>query len=232
MLPDYTRYWTIIVALFVSTGMYAQSKYTLGTFASLPIGNYGSTSPDEGSFAQPGWGFWWQDEARYKSWPDFFTIGLHLSYQQNAIDHQAMAQAFSTALNLRTEATEAKYRPLVVTLGPFFDIPIAEKFAIGIKTGIGFAITNIDSFQLSVYADPNETPAVFDLDFKSSPSFTFLLGVNGEFKITRAMGISAFIDYSSARSQVESFVGPTARVQSHFDLSFINSGLGFTVIFD
>jgi hypothetical protein len=212
MLSDYLRYWTILIALLASTGMHAQSKYTVG--------------------AQPGWGFSFEDEGRFKSWPDFFTIGLHLSYQQNAIDHQSMAQAFSTALNLRTEATEAKYRPLVVTMGPFFDIPITEKFALGIKTGIGFAITNIDSFQLSVYANPNETPAVFDLDFKSSPSFTFLLGVNGEFKITRVIGISVFIDYSGARSEVESFVGTTARVQSHFDLSFINSGLGFTVIFD
>lgn len=232
MLPICFRYWTIIIALLASTRLYAQSKYTLSTFASLPVGNYGSNAPDDGSFAQPGWGFSFEDEGRFRSWPDFFTIGLHLSYQQNAIDHGAMAQAFSEALNMRTEATEAKYRPLVATVGPFFDIPITEKFAIGVKTGIGFAITNIDSFELSVYADPNQPPVVYSLDFSSSPSFTYLLGLNGEFKISRIFGISAFVDFSGARSQVESFVGPSARVQSHFDLSFINTGLGCTVIFD
>jgi hypothetical protein len=218
--------------MLTSTGMCAQSKYTIGLFASMPVGSYGSTSAKDGSFAQPGWGFSFEDEGRFKSWPDFFTLGLHLSYQENAVDHEAMAQAFSTALNLQTEATAAKYRPVEVTAGPFFDIPITEKIQIGIKTGIGFAITNIDSFRLSVFANPNEAPVVYDLDFKSSPSFTYLLGLNGEFKITRVIGISAFVDFSRARSQVQSFVGTAARTQSHFDLSFINTGIAFVVIFD
>ncbi|HTF20041.1 MAG TPA: hypothetical protein VK658_18335 [Chryseolinea sp.] len=212
--------------------MHAQSKYALGTFASWPVGSFGSTAADDGSFAQPGWGLSFEDEARFKSWPRIFSLGLHLSYQQNAIDHQAMARAFSAALNKRTETTEAKYRPLLVTLGPFFDIPVTEKFDIGIKTGIGFAIANIDSFQLSVYNNPNEAPAIYGLDFKSSPSFTFLLGLNGELRISRVIGLSVFADFSGARSQVESFVGTAARVQSHYDLSFVNTGLGIAVIFE
>src|SRR5678815_77797 len=103
MLLGYFRFCIIIIAILTSSGTYAQSKYTIGLFASMPVGSYGSTTPKDGSFAQPGWGFSFEDEGRFKSWPDFFTIGLHLSYQENAIDDQAMAQAFSTALNLRTE---------------------------------------------------------------------------------------------------------------------------------
>ena len=212
--------------------LFAQGKYAIGTFVSWPVGNFGSTAVGDGSFAQPGWGIVFEDEARFKSWPDIFSLGLHISYQQNAMDHNAMAQAFSARLNLPAEVSEAKYRPLLITLGPFFDIPITPKIDIGIKTGIGFALTNIDSFELTVYPSPNEAPVQYGVDFKSSPSFTYLLGINGELKVSRVIGLTAFVDFSSARSKLESFVANVGRTQSHYDLSFVNTGLGIAVIFD
>lgn len=232
MGPGSFRYLIITVALLASTEHLAQSKYVLGTFVGWPIGDFGSTSVEDGSFAQPGWGMLLENEARFKSWPRIFSLGLHLSYQQNGMDDSAMAQSFTSALNFRTEVSEAKYRPLIITFGPFFDIPITPRFDVGIKTGIGFALTNIDSFEVSVYPSPNETPVVYDIDFKTSPSFSYLLGLNGEFKITRVIGLTAFVDFSAARSKVDSFVGTVGRAQSHFDLSFMNTGVGVAVIFD
>ncbi|MGC3948699.1 MAG: hypothetical protein QM762_30065 [Chryseolinea sp.] len=133
---------------------------------------------------------------------------------------------------MQTEISTAKYRPFLLTFGPYFDIPLSSKLDLGIKTGIGFALTNIDSFELLLYPNPNEAPTSIDLDFKTSPSFTYLLGINGEYKISRVIGIMAYLDFSAARSKVDSFVGSVGRAQSYFDLSFINSGLGVTVTFD
>jgi hypothetical protein len=228
----FTRYLTTLAILFSPLLSGAQSKYSLGLSASWPVGNYASTSPHEGSFAQPGWGIMFENEARSKSWPRIFSLGLHLSYQQNAMDNLAMAQEFSLALNRPAEVSEGKYRPFLMTLGPFFDIPLTTKINIGIKTGIGFALTNIDSFALSVVEVAGERPVLYDFDFKSTPSFTFLLGLNGEFKLTRVLGLTVFADFSGARTQVESFVGTAARVQSLYDLQFINTGLGVAVILE
>jgi len=228
----FSRYLIILVMLPSPIQLFAQVKYSLGMLGSWPVGNYASTSPQEGSFARPGWGIMFENEAHFKSWPKFFSLGFHLSYQQNALDNQSMAQAFSRALNRTAIVSEGKYRPLLMTLGPFFDIPLSPKIDIGLKTGIGFALTNIDSFTLSVLDASGGSAHIYDLDFKSAPSFTFLLGLNAEYKVTRIFNVTLFIDFSGARNQVESFVGTTARVQSQYDLQFVNTGLGVAVILD
>ena len=120
----------------------------------------------------------------------------------------------------------------LLTLGPYFDIPVTADFDIGIKTGIGFALTNIESFDVSVYQDPNQVPVIYNIDFNASPAFTYLLGVNGEVRLSAVIGLIAFVDFSAARSKVESFVGAIGRTQSYYDLSFINTGIGIVVNFD
>jgi len=231
MAPGFFRYLLLLAGLIAPNQLLAQSKYAIGTFASWPVGRYASTKPSDGGFAQPGWGIMFENEARFKSWPQIFSMGLHLSYQQNAMDNTAMARAFSTALNVRTEVTEAKYRPLLITLGPFFDIPLSSRLDLGIKTGIGFAITNIDAFNLSVYPTSG-APVVYNIDFKTSPAFTYLLGLNAEYKINDIIVLTSFVDFSGARSKVDSFVGTVARTQSDYDLLFLNTGLGIAIIFD
>jgi hypothetical protein len=232
MVTGFSRYLIVLVGLLVSNDVLAQSKYAIGSFASWPVGSYASTKAADGSFAQPGWGIMFENEARFKSWPRIFSMGLHLSYQQNTMDNNAMNRAFSTALNVRTEATEAKYRPLLITLGPFFDIPVSSRLDLGIKTGIGFAITNIDAFNLSLYAPSGGAPIVYNIGFKTSPAFTYLLGLNAEYTVNDIIVLTSFVDFSGARSKVDSFVGTLGRTQSNYDLLFLNTGLGIAIIFD
>ena len=221
----------IVAGCIACADLCAQVKYFLGGGASWPVGSFASKSIGDGSFANPAWSVMFENEARFRSWPRIFSLGLHLSYQQNALDNKEMSAEFSKQLNVPTEISHAKYRPLILTLGPFFDIPVSPEIAIGVKTGIGFALTNIDSFQLLLYQNPN-APSSYDIDFKSSPSFTFLLGINGVYQINPVVGLMVYADFSAARSKVDSFVGTVGRTQSYFDLSFINTGFGITVTFN
>ncbi|MEJ1237770.1 hypothetical protein WBG78_06570 [Chryseolinea sp. T2] len=222
----------IVAGCIASAELCAQTKYAVGGGASWPVGSFGSKSMGDGGFATTGWSVMFEDETRFSSWPQIFSLGLHLSYQQNALDNAAMSDEFSRQLSTRTEISAARYRPLLLTFGPYFDIPITSNLDVGIKTGIGFALTNIDSFQILVYQNPNGTPLTYDVDFKSSPSFTFLLGINGEYRVTKVIGLMAYMDFSGARSQVDSFVGTVGRTHSYYDLSFINTGLGISVTFN
>jgi hypothetical protein len=75
-------------------------------------------------------------------------------------------------------------------------------------------------------------PVIYNIDFHTSPAFTYLLGVNGEVRLSAVIGLTAFVDFSAARSKGESFVGAIGRTQSYYDLSFINTGIGIVVNFD
>jgi len=232
MAPN--RFWCILAlaAMFMSPlRLLSQSKYSLGFSGSFPVGSFASTAPGNGSFAKPGWSIMFENEAHFRSWPKIFALGLHLSYQENSIDNKAMAREFTLALGARTEVSGAKYRPFLATVGPFFDIPVTPKFDIGIKTGIGFVLPNIDSFELTVFPAGQEAD-MFEIDFKSSPSFTFLLGLNGEYKLSHALNLTVFADYSRARTAVDSFIGSAGRVRSDYDLLFVNVGLGIAVILE
>ena len=232
MTPGYSRYLLLLMAMIAMHSVPAQSKYAIGSFASWPVGSFASTHASDGSFAQPGWGVVFEDEAHLRTWPPIFSMGLHISYQQNAMDNTAMEREFSKYFGARTEVSEAKYRPLLVTLGPFFDIPLSPRLDLGIKTGIGFALTNIDSFTLAVQPPAGGLSSSYDVAFKTSPAFTYLLGLNAEFKASDIVGLMLFMDFSGARSKVDSFVGTIGRTQSDFDLLFINTGLGMTIKFD
>ncbi|MGC3948700.1 MAG: hypothetical protein QM762_30070 [Chryseolinea sp.] len=87
----YLRALIVVAGCIGCAELCAQTKYAIGGGASWPVGSYASKSVGDGSFATSGWSFMFEDEARFKSWPKIFSLGLHLSYQQNALDNKAMS---------------------------------------------------------------------------------------------------------------------------------------------
>lgn len=222
-----------VVFLFsLPTTNFGQNKYAMGFFRSFPTGKYKSTSlSNSGSFAKNGWGAEFEDKARAAAWPTGFYMLFHLSYQQNQLDNVALQEDFTASLGNRTEVAEANYNPLVATLGPYFEIPLSKMTYLGVKTGIGFMFANVDSFVISVY--DTQGNKVFNelLDFKTSPNFSFLLGLQFGLKLPHNMEMGCFADYSAGRQRVKTTVGTLNNIQSEFNLAFINTGLNFTVSF-
>jgi hypothetical protein len=139
---------------------------------------------------------------------------------------------FSEALNNRTEVEEAEYKPLLVTVGPFFQIPVSEIVDINIETGVGVIFTNIDPFVITMYS-PNGNVALQELiGFKGSPNFSYLLGLSANFRLTDFLKVGVFGQYSAAREKVKPSVGTQiSPVQSNFDLAFFNTGIKVTAGF-
>jgi hypothetical protein len=222
-----------VVFLFgIAAASFGQNKYAMGFYRSFPTGKFKSTSLDNsGSFAKNGWGAVFEDKARASSWPEGFYMLVHLSYQQNQLDNVALQDDFTTSLGHRTEVAEANYNPLVATLGPYFEIPLSKMTYLGVKTGIGFMFANIDSFVISVY--DTQGNKVFNelLDFKTTPNFSFLLGLQFGVKLSHHMEMGCFADYSAGRQKVTATIGTLNNLQSEFNLAFVNTGLNFTVSF-
>ncbi|MBL0740687.1 hypothetical protein [Chryseolinea lacunae] len=218
-----------IAFVLAGYGAGAQGKLTAGLFSSVPLGKYRSTSADDGSAAKSGWGVMLEYELRLKSWPTFFALNLHTSYQNNPIDNDAMSAELSEALDVNARVSKASFHPLLVTLGPTFYIPASPSLRIGIKTGIGFLLTNIDALNLSFYDNQAKLLTTADVQFHTDPNFTFLLGCNGEYTLSPRVSLVAFANYSAAREKVSSSVANLESVHSYFNLSFVNLGLGAAI---
>ncbi|WP_160144192.1 hypothetical protein [Chryseolinea soli] len=222
-----------LVFLFgISTASFGQNKYAIGFFRSFPTGKFKSTSLDNsGSFAKNGWGAVFEDKVRTNSWPAGFYMLIHLSYQQNQLDNMALQENLTASLGYRTAVAEANYNPLLASLGPYFEILLSKATYLGIKTGIGFMFTNIDSFVISAY--DTQGNMVFNelLDFKSSPNFSFLLGLQFGVRLSRNVELGCFADYSAGRQRVKATIGNLSNIQSDFNLAFVNTGLNVTVSF-
>src|SRR5690349_20865960 len=117
MVNRFLRAVLIVAGSIACADLYSQTKYAIGGGPSVPLGSFGSKSVGDGGFATTGWSIMFEDETGFSSWPEIFSLGLHLSYQQNALDNAAMSAEFSKQLSVRTEISRAKYRPFLLTFG-------------------------------------------------------------------------------------------------------------------
>lgn len=203
----------------------AQSELSAGFFYSTPTGNYRSTNLNGGSFAKPGWGFQFQHIVRGPSWPKAVALTLNISYQENELDHTKISERFTAALGNRTTLSPASYKPLLITLGPVFRIPVTERLNVALKTGIGFMFTNIDSFIIKSYNTQGDEILKEVISFKGHPNFSYLLGIGLNYEVSETLGIGVFSQFSAGREKVETSIGAVAMTESTFDLSFINTGI-------
>lgn len=210
---------------------YGQEKHTLGFFRSFPIGAYKSTKLDNGSFAMPGWGVSYENNSRFEAWPVGLTVGLHISYQSNQLNKAALADAYSQVLRYDTQIGDAHYRPVVVTIGPHYDLAVAKTVSVIFKTGLGVMFTNIDSFVINVQDSQNNLLFSEVIDFEGFPTITFSLGTGITFKPADNFSIGLFADYSRAKEQVKASLGNINSIQSDLTLSFINTGISMSIGF-
>lgn len=225
-----TKALLIFFLTFWISQSFAQEQYIVGVFRANPIGKFASTNLEDGGFAKTGFGILLENKARDSSWPEGLFFGTHFTYQSNELDRNSVEAAFNQELggSFNTEVTGGNYNPFTITLGPFYDLALTEHVRLGLKSGIGFMITNIDPM-LIVVRDDNRT-ALFSevLRTEGIPTFTFLLGIDIGYSFNDAFGIRVFADYTQAKEEVKATFETddiSSEFTSDFTLNAINTGI-------
>ena len=225
---------SLVVALLTisSATLSAQDKgTTLGGFASIPVGKFGSTDlNDGGGFVKTGWGFVFDSKLRSKNWKDFFSLNFHSSYQWNQIDNEAVAKAYTEELGFRTEVGESRHAPIVTTIGPMFDFALSDGIILSATGGVGIMFNNTKSFSIQVFDDQNNTLYSDVVKFDNNPAFTYVLGLDLTFKvIDDLLDIALYADFNAANQSLEFEFKNIAPVKSVEEMRYLNTGIKLTL---
>ena len=241
---------SLVAASLISSSvtLSAQDKgTTLGGFASIPVGKFGSTDlNDGGGFVKTGWGIVFDSKLRSESWADFFSLNLHSTYQWNQIDNGAVAEAYAADFAEIfpnyvvdfVEVGESRHAPIVLTLGPKFDIPLADGITLGVTAGVGVMFNNTKSFRLSYQlspADPMDTSLTafgFEdvIKFDNNPAFTYMLGLDLTFQVVdNLLDITLYADFNAANQTTEFELSDTEPVKSVEEMRYLNTGIKLTL---
>jgi len=209
----------------------AQSTYDIGFYRSFPIGDYGATDLENGGFAEPGWGFLLENKFTFPAWPEGLNIGFHFSYQENKTDEQSIGNAFSEALEgtFDVRVSAGSFRPLVATVGPFYEWKLNQKFSIDFKSGAGIMFSGIDPINLNIYNDQSELVLRERVEYQTKPDFSFMLGVNFGYQLSDYWAVNLFADYAYANESFNSSLISGSGTSSEQKISFINTGLSLSL---
>lgn len=209
------------------TYSYAQ-EYSIGTFYSVPLGNYAADDINDGGYASTGWGVTFETLQRKEAWPKGLEIGFTFSYQKNEIDGRALGQDYTELVSSGQTVTVSKcsYSPLTATLGPAYRWFFTDKVSVLVKAGAGIMLTNIDPIGISVY-DSNRTLLVREeVNLDVSPSFTYLAGINISYDISESIRLNGVINHSSAKEMISS-----SGEDDYQKINYVNFGLSVALKF-
>lgn len=202
-------------------------EYSIGGFASLPVGAYGSSDLEDGGFAKTGIGFSFESANRMDSWPEWLMVGFQFSYQINELDGRAVGEAFNSQPGTFTATVSSSfYRPLSITAGPIFRKRLSDKFYADLKLGGGMMISNIDPITIAIF-DANQNLLVSEeTQFESKPVFALLFGLNLGYDLTEKFGVRWTTNFATANEKIN-----TTDVDSEQKIRSINTGLSLVIKF-
>lgn len=222
----------LLSALVFSLAGLAQSNSFMGAFISTPVGKFASTDlEDGGGFAESGWGLVFASDLRGKSWPEYFSLYSHSTYQWNSMDNAALSTAYTNYLGQRTTVTQSRYSPVISTLGPKFDLKMANNLKFGLTGGIGVMFNNTKAFTIKVYDDQNVEVLKELVNFDNLPAFTYRLGADINYAlIPDVLSLSLFADYTAGTQKVDIEFTTADPTTAHEKLQFFNAGLMLVLI--
>lgn len=203
----------------------AQSESSFGAFMSTPVGATASTNIENGGFAKTGWGIVFDSKNKFKGLPKGLSLFLHSTYQWNKMDTEAIQEKFTEELQYRTEVSNSKYSPLLITAGPSYEIPLSEKFTFGVNATAGVLMNNTKAFTIKVYDQNNALLFNELINFEDKVAFAYTFGSELKYDLVPdVFGLSLYIDYTGASQKVE-VTSPSISSSSFEKLQFFNSGL-------
>lgn len=224
----------LFLTSFLIMNAYGQSKITAGYFQSYPLGLYGSTSAEDGSFAEKGWGFLLEHRASLPSFPDGLYLGFHYSYQHNEFNSAAFENELDKLLGqyFTSDVSKSSFNPSVITLGPYYEFIILNRLSIELKTGAGILFTNIDPISIDVYDAASRLLFTEELKFKSQPSFTYLAGLSVAYNLNRRLRAGLFMEHSASTEKIDSELNNIEGISNEFKISYLNAGINLSILFN
>jgi hypothetical protein len=210
----------------------AQNNSFMGAFISTPVGKFASTDlEDGGGFAESGWGIVFASDLKGKSWPEYFSLYSHSTYQWNSMDNAALSKAYTSYLGQRTTVTQSRYSPVITTLGPKFDIGLAKNLNFGLTGGLGVMFNNTKAFTIKVYDDQNVEVLKEVVNFDNLPAFTYRLGADINYTLLPdVLSLSLFADYTAGTQKVDIEFTNADPTSAHEKLQFFNAGIMLVLI--
>ena len=220
----------VLVALMASQGL-TQEKTIIAGFASFPVGDFGSTDLDKGGFAETGWGIALDSRMSGKKWPQGLEVYFHSTYQWNKMNTEAVSQAYTDTIGLRTVVSGSRYSPIIATLGPSYYYAINDKIEIGMYSGVGVLFNNTKAFSIKVYDDMGVNVLNEVVNFDNRPAFAYLFGIDIDFEVLEdILKIGLFADYSSAKQKTELSFSSAEPADTFQKLQYLNAGIKFIFI--
>lgn len=225
------RFILVITVFFAAFSVSAQQEFSFGLTYSQPVGKYASNSLQEGGFADPGWGLYLDSKTAQASWPFGLQLGLHFSYQEHQFSQRELTNAFDNFFKQQigneysTLISVGYYKPLIMTLGPYYDLYLSEKLTLNIKTGIGVLFVNMDTMKFNILDQNNDVIAQETLHFEGNAVFTYFVGGVISYSLSEDWSLGISVDHSGGKSEITTSFSRDNKINAVQKVAFINLGM-------
>jgi hypothetical protein len=228
----------IIIACMTGAGVFAQKKSADKTFVlsvnggvSLPSGNFSKAdyADPKSGFANSGGHFNITGTYYFNK---NFGVGVLVGY--SAFGHtgsKSLSDGYKedSGTDSTTLYLKGNNHSLNVLIGPYYRIPVGNKFSIDLRVLGGYVNTHLAGFQV-FYED--YTTNAMSQEESSGGGFGFQAGAGVNYQLTKMIAIKANADYFSSKPKVDikydNFIVNSGRKLNSYDQSIngINVTLG------
>lgn len=225
------RIVTISAFIAIAAELPAQSEFSAGLFASLPVGNYGSNGISEGGFVNPGMGVYLHSRSDIGWLPYGFQVEFRFSFQRHTINTGAIEKAFNPyfqsqiGLETNTLVSATAYRPVQLSLGPHYRWKFSPDWSARFGAGVGVIFANMDEVVFAITDPAGTTLAVETINNGSEPLLSWYAGLRIERQLSYSWSAGVFGDFNGGSSNLEAEFDLPDRFKTTRPVHFVNTGL-------
>lgn len=219
----------LLLFVILSASLTAQRYTEIGSFVSIPTGDFAARNLDGGSFAEVGWGLNISSRIEVPNVYRRFGIYLQGSWQRNRMNTAALSEEFTRAIGYRTLVSESRYMPVTALIGPSHQL-FSGRIQVFLNAGIGVIFNNTRALTLTILDDNGNVDYEEVVSFVNNPAFVYMLGFDLSTEvIPDRLKVSLFAQYSTARQEVDIYLSTNQNAGAFEQIGFINTGFKFTL---
>lgn len=223
----------VIISAFIAftADLPAQSEFSAGLFASLPVGEYGSNGLAEGGFANPGMGVYVHSQSDIGWLPYGFQLEFRFSFQRHTINTGAIEKTFNPyfqsqlGLQTNTFVSAGAYRPVQLSFGPHYRWKFSPDWSARIGAGVGVIFANMDEVVFAITDPAGTALAVETINNGSEPLFSWYAGLRLERQFSDSWSAGIFGDFNGGSSNLEAEFDLPDGFKTTRPVHFVNTGL-------
>ncbi len=146
------------------------------------------------------------------------------------MDLNSMADVLNASIDPQYEITleGGGYSPVRFMVGPTYHINLDPMWSLNLKGGVGIMITNMHPIEITA-TDVNTMATEYTdvLYVQGRTAFSYLVGADISYKISKYWSFGAFIDFSGANQSLEAAFDTDLSVAGEQSITFLNQGVFF-----